>query len=142
MTAIIWPLEPNMKGLAVVNLQDALLFLMEKGALLAYDEGLRKELTAGLQAERADQAYGDATAELVAYFQRERKLEASGYVDAATADAMNQVLQQLGALTPAAGTIALDTRYAVPCQVIDVRNQPIAGLRLALFDQDPLSPHD
>ncbi len=35
-----------------------------------------------------------------------------------------------------------DSRYAVHCRVIDARELPIAGLRLELFDQDPLSPPD
>src|SRR2546426_10906529 len=99
MNKIIFPLKPKMQGEKVADLQDALQLLLDRGLLLAADEGLRRELSAGLRNERAQQTFGGATGKLLARFQEERNLRATGEVDEPTAIALNDLLERLGALT-------------------------------------------
>jgi hypothetical protein len=98
MNEIISPLTPRMQGPTVADLQDALQQCLDRGALLANDEGARRELTAGLVRERGEQTYVDATRKLVSIFQSDRHMQASGEVDAPTADALNKLLREWGLL--------------------------------------------
>jgi len=141
MNKITFSLKRQMHGPQVADLQDALKFLLERGLILGQDEGARRELLAALSAERDRQTYGRITAKLVGIFQEERRLQSTGEVDEPTANALNALLKELGVLEggEAAG---LDVRYTVACRVVDARGKPIAGLRVELFDMDPLSPPD
>jgi hypothetical protein len=146
MNKIIFPLKRQMQGPRVADLQDALTLLLERGLILGQDEGARRELLAALRPERDRQTYGDVTAKLVSIFQKERGLVnpaggVTGEVDEPTANALNALLKELGVLEggEAAG---LDVRYTVACRVVDAHGKPIAGLRVELFDMDPLSPPD
>lgn len=65
MNKIVFPLKLRMKGPEVGDLQVALQLLMDKGGLLADDEGVRRELSAALKPERAKQTYGAATRKLL-----------------------------------------------------------------------------
>ena len=145
MNKITFLLNAGMQGSAIADLQDALQLFLERRAILANDERARRELSEALKPERAEQSYGQATQTLVSIFQNERRLQASGEVDEATAKAMNALLQEWG-LLDREGTeriiTALDAKYAVPCLVVDAQEKPIAGLRVQAFDQDPKSPHD
>ena len=87
MTNIIFPLKPQMRGPEVADLQDALRQLLERSAILGDDEGARRELAAALKREREGETFGDATRKLVGIFQKARRIEVSGAIDAATADA-------------------------------------------------------
>ena len=97
MNKIIFPLKQRMQGPAVTNLQDALQVCLDRGIILANDEGARRELTAFLLRERAEQTYGSGTRKLVNAFQEERQLQGGGAVDEATAKALNGLLRELGA---------------------------------------------
>src|SRR5215207_4669673 len=98
MNRIIFPLEAGRRGPEVVDLQAALQLLLDRGAILRDDEGARRELSAMLQGERAEQFYGDVTIKVVATFQEESRLEPSGNVDEPTANAINAFLQESGLL--------------------------------------------
>jgi hypothetical protein len=89
MNKITYPLRRRMKRPEVVDLQDALQLLLDRGMLLADDEGLRRELSTALRNERAQQTFGGATGKLVGRFQKEHRLRATGVVDAETAAAIN-----------------------------------------------------
>jgi hypothetical protein len=130
-----------MQGPQVADLQDALTLLLERGLILGQDEGARREVLAALRPERDRQTYGRITAKLVGIFQEERRLQSTGEVDEPTANALNALLKELGVLEggEAAG---LDVRYTVTCRVVDARGKPIAGLRVELFNMNPLSPPD
>ncbi len=141
MNKISSPLKRQMHGPQVADLQDALTLLLERGLILGQDEGARRELLAALSAERDRQSYGKSTAKLVGIFQEERRLQSTGEVDEPTANALNALLKELGVLE--GGEAAwLDVRYTVACRVVDARGKPIAGLRVELFNMDPLSPPD
>ena len=94
MNKIIFPLKLRMKNSAVGDLQDALQLLLDRGLILANDEGARRELTAVLLRERAAQTYGSGTRKLVSIFQEERQLQTGGAVDEATAEALNVLLRE------------------------------------------------
>lgn len=98
MKKITSPLEPGQHGDPVADLQDALLFLLDKGIIFPDDESTRREMTAALAQDRQRQSYGDITAKVVAHFQRQQHLERSGQVDAPTAALLNNFLRQFGVL--------------------------------------------
>ena len=94
MNKIIFPLKLRMKNSAVGDLQDALQLLLDRGVILANDEGTRRELSAVLLRERAAQTYGSGTRKLVSIFQEERQLQTGGAVGEATAEALNVLLSE------------------------------------------------
>ena len=98
MNKITFPLSRRTQGASVLDLQNALLALLERQSLLASDEPIRRELTGVLRGEASVPTYGDATTRVVATFQRERRLPPSGEVDGPTADAINKLLRELGLL--------------------------------------------
>src|SRR5215211_9191228 len=98
MNRIIFPLEAGRRGPEVADLQNALQILLDRGTILRDDAGARRELSAMLQRERAEQLYGDVTIKVVATFQEESRLEPSGNVDEPTANEINAFLQELGLL--------------------------------------------
>ncbi|XXY16741.1 neuraminidase-like domain-containing protein [Sorangium sp. So ce216] len=150
MNKLTFPLKTRMSGPAVADLQDALRLLLDQGLLLKADAGTRKELSAALKKERAEERYGTATGALVGALQEERRLRVSKAVDEPTAKAMNSLLKKLGALASPRGTRATrgsattlpDARYTVVCRAVDARGKPIAGLRVEALDADPSSPAD
>lgn len=91
MNKITVPLQTDA---AVADLQDALQQILERGVILRDDEGARRELSAALKREHSEQMYGEATRKLVSIFQEERRLEVSGGVDEATANAINVLLRE------------------------------------------------
>ena len=88
MTQVTFPLTYRQRGAAVANLQDALLQLLARGAILADEVKTRQDLAAALKGERARSTYGSATREPVRAFQAGRSLEPHGDVDEATATAI------------------------------------------------------
>jgi hypothetical protein len=58
MNRIIFPLEPQMQGPEVADLQVALQLLLDRVVILQDNEGTRHELSTALQHERAEQIYG------------------------------------------------------------------------------------
>lgn len=149
MNPITFPLEPQMRGQKVADLQDALKFLLDRGAMKAMEPPNRptaaelRALAEALRAERASKVFGDATRQLVFIFQIQNRLgdHRHGVVDEATANALNALLKELGALDKG-DTAFVDSRYTVLCRAVDARGKPVAGLRIELFDQDPRTPPD
>lgn len=94
MNKIVFPLEPHMQGPTVVDLQDGLLFLFDKGLLLRENEAARRELAQALKQERERQAFTGATSKLVGIFQKEHGLPPTGEVDERTAAALNKDIFQ------------------------------------------------
>lgn len=126
MNRITFPLNSGMQGSAVADLQDALQLFLDRRALLANDEGARRELSEVLKRERAEQTYGGATEKLVTIFQEERRLEISGAVDEATAKAMNALLQEWGLLEQ-----TNSPRLVVSGAVQREDNLPLSNLRVS-----------
>src|SRR5262245_25991297 len=104
MNPITSPLGLHSQGPDVANLQADLLLLLERGVLRVEPVAAR-ELAAKLKAESADSTYGAATAKIVAIFQslHQEIHGLEGAVDDATAQALNAVLRELGALDPLPG---------------------------------------
>ena len=139
MNKVTFPLKPQMRGQNVADLQDALRLLLERGVIFADEQDARRELSALLERERGQATYGPATTKLVGRFQEERRLQSTGGVDEATAQAINILLKEWGLLDdePAA-----DTAYTLVCRVVDDQGEPLAGVRVEAFDQDPKTAHD
>ena len=70
MKNVTFPLEPQMQGVEVANLQAGLQAFINKGAILTDDKPAREKLSTLLQQEQATQQYGRATQTLVSIFQR------------------------------------------------------------------------
>src|SRR5262245_18785737 len=98
MNNVTFPLKLQMKGRAVADLQEALLKLVERSDALRDDEGVGPELVIALKREREAKTFGEATRKLVGLFQRAVRIEDTGAVDSATADALNALLRQWGLL--------------------------------------------
>lgn len=129
MNNIIFPLRPQMRGPEVADLQDTLRQLLERSAILSDDEGARRELAAALKRERETETFGDATRKLVGIFQKTRRIEASGAVDAATADALNTLLREWGLLDQPNGR----TIQVVSGEVRREDGVPMNGVRVRAF---------
>ncbi len=98
MKNITAPIKKTDLGNAVANLQDCLLFLLEKSPTIV-PAIERPTLLAGLPVEWAAQRYGDITAKIVLLFQQTQTqflLKLTGDVDEATAAALNGMLKPLG----------------------------------------------
>lgn len=145
MDKIVFPLRKGMNGSAVGDLQQALHLCLLRGLIVADDEATRQQLSSALAHDRGSRVYGDATGTLVELFRKEQGFPGHT-VDRRTANALNSYLRAFGVLPAATGNgydaSTLDTRYTLRCQVRDARGQPIAGLRIETWDQDPRSPHD
>lgn len=100
MNAIAFPLNRDSRGPEVVDLQEALLLILARGAVFGEDEGAREELGSAVRHEADEHVYGDATARVVSVFQEERQLgvEEHGAVDRTTAAALNALLGEWGVL--------------------------------------------
>ena len=99
MQKIVAPLRVGDRGPTVVNLQDILQLFLDRGILLANQEGAKQDLTPTLQRERAEQSYQRATRKLVSIFQEEQRIQPQlefGNVDERTAEVMNAILRELG----------------------------------------------
>jgi peptidoglycan hydrolase-like protein with peptidoglycan-binding domain len=102
---VISPLGAGGTGPAVASLQDALLLLLERKLIQAFDAPNRptqadlQSLTASLNQERAQGLFGQATQQLVRYFQVQQGLgdTLGGAIDDATAAKFNELLQAIGA---------------------------------------------
>lgn len=100
MDRIIFPLTSGMRGQYVANLQEGLLLLLQKGVIQVAEEE-RPFFEERLRQEQQEQVYQDITQRLVFTFQEQHRLAPNGEVDEPTANALNAVLQELGAFGPA-----------------------------------------
>jgi len=97
MQLIQAPVNPNSSQATIANLQDALLLLLQRGTYQLGDAD-RQAFVERLRPEREAQKYADLTRKLVAVFQEQRHLRPTGEVDEATAQAINAILREFGAL--------------------------------------------
>ena len=132
MNKITFPLKSRMTGSTVADLQDALQQILERGVILRDDEDTRRELTATLQRERAEQTYGKATSKLVSVFQEARQLQASGAVDEPTANALNALLKEWGVLEES-GTGEV---FVVRGRVVSHELRGVAKQRVVVVDKN------
>lgn len=129
MNKIVSPLKPDMHGSTVADLQDGLLFLLDKGLLLRENDGARRELAAALKQERERQAFAGATGKLVGMFQKERGLQTTGEVDEHTAAALNDAIFHEEEHPP-------EFQYLVRGQVLYRGGLPIPGLMVRAFHRE------
>ena len=109
MNLILAPIRPDDQGPAVANLHDAL-----------------DALGWAVNGPDRDQfRLGRATQKALLAFQQREKLEPSGEVDGATATRLNQRLDEAGRLS-----------YRVSGRVLDPRQRPQPGQRVAAYDVD------
>jgi hypothetical protein len=87
MSPIQAPIKLHDRGDTVVNLQDALLMLLQKSVLRVTAEE-RREYRECLRREREDRVFARTTEKLVAMFQQQHGIHYSGEVDEATAQAL------------------------------------------------------
>ena len=95
------PIKSNQSGAEVVNLQEGLLFILDKQILnfaqaRASDPNRANELHDQTRAEMHERLYGGTTGEVVQIFQEQNRLGVTGEVDDATAAALNRLLQEFG----------------------------------------------
>lgn len=144
MMKVTFPLKWQMRGRKVIVLQDALLLLLEEGAIFAADNDASQRMVALLEKERARRFFGKVTRRFVAAFQHKRGLERSGEVDEATANAINALLAELG--EPEAPETSGDRRvrgrvvghqgHRLRLEAVDVRVGEVARLGEAVADAD------
>jgi hypothetical protein len=100
MKLVVAPLKLRDRGEAVSNLRDALLALLRVGTIRATDEERRAFEAALRRGQR--QLFGQSIQRLVMLVQRQQaerfRLEPSGQVDTATADALGTLLSEAGLL--------------------------------------------
>src|SRR5437879_685212 len=109
-----------MQGPAVSDLQDALLLLIERKVIKTFTGRGRptvkeiETLAENLKQERARSTFGEATRQLVRYFQSQQKLgdQLAGVVEAKTAAALNKVLTDLGAFSPSPSFTVAESVYS------------------------------
>ena len=140
MNKIMFPLNEDMSGAAVADLQDALMALVGRGVLLAAESDLnRARLLVGLRRERADQNYGRTTSRLVQQFQQERRLAATGAVAERTAAALNDLLTELGLLPEEPRPeepLPEQPGFEVRGRVSLADGSPAVGLKVVAVDRD------
>ncbi|MCP9463226.1 MAG: neuraminidase-like domain-containing protein [Nitrospira sp.] len=137
MNPITFPLEPQMRGQKVANLQDALKFLLERGAMKAMEPPNRptaaelRALAEALRAERASKVFGDATRQLVFIFQIQNRLgdHRHGVVDEATAELLNRLIEELTGEERR-------PEFVVRGTVRDADGHPVMGVLIRAFDRD------
>lgn len=130
MNKIVFPLKPHMEGPTVADLQDGLLFLLERSFLLRENEGARRELAQALKQERERQAFAGATGKLVGIFQKEHGLQATGEVDERTAAVLNE------AIFHEEEPPAPEFQFLVRGQVLYRGGLPIPGLMVRAFHRE------
>lgn len=137
MNKITFPLKPEMRGDTVANLQDGLLLLLDTNrALFTPSPTLTNipettdwpKVIKSLQKEREKNFYGKVTRALIDNFQKVNNLEASGFVDELTADALNRLLTEHGFLDKS-------EQYSVSGQVAEVDGTGINDMVVRAYDK-------
>lgn len=130
------PIKPGDKSPEVANLQDALRLLLERNVIrptASSTDPTVDELSKTIEQlnhERAQSLYGDTTRDLIAILQRQYRLEdgLGGAVEDRTANLINRLLRELGALDEAEPWIVKGTVYAA--------GKPRADVVVAAYDRD------
>lgn len=135
MNKITFPLEPDMNGPQVRDLQDALQLFLDRNIIIIpvggeTPSGWKLTLLAAFNEERIEQIYGSATRQLVEFFQVQRNLEVDGVVNEPTALAMNQLLDELS------GSAGGQSEYLVKGTIHYFDGCPATGVDVSAFDRD------
>jgi len=117
---------PGSAADAIVNLQDALLFLIEKGRLV-----VPREEQEALRDDRAHEVYREGTSRSVDAFRDQQGIEPGEIVDERTAEALNRLLDELGAFESPAS----DLRHVVSGRVRQEDVEPLRGISVRAFDE-------
>jgi|GEM_PF-284238 len=148
MHLIVPPVNPESRRPDIENLQHGLLLLLERGALPVAEEE-RERLATRLKTELRAAAYRTNTRKLIIGFQEQRGLQGSGVVDERTAEVLNALLREHGAFEGSPGQHeepsrqgeeVAPARFVIVCRVVDARDEPIAGLRVEMFDTPADAP--
>ncbi len=131
---ILSPINPSSPAGDITNLQDALLFLFEQGQFVSRtppDQPSAEELAAlvaKLRRERVQESYGEATRQLVFFFQLQSGLgdNSRGLVDDRTLTRLNELLKQLGAFEQEPASRS----YIVTGEVRREDDLPLLGMRV------------
>ena len=99
MDKIVAPIRTQDKGPAVANLQQAMLFIIEKRQLTPANRTLASWKDS-LSGEIANQLFGQGTLQLLLALLPALHLPGADFITGSVADALNNVLQDLGAFTP------------------------------------------
>ena len=137
MFAIAATIKSGEDGPKVVNLQAALLLLLERGIFKSFDPSDHpsaddlKALAEKLRAEQSAQVFGEATRQLLVYFQVQQGLgdHLRGVVEEPTAKALNELLGQHG-------VVFEPVDYLVKGRVTDTQGRPRSGLKVVAYDRD------
>ncbi|PTQ91460.1 PA14 domain-containing protein [Nitrosomonas nitrosa] len=133
---IIPPLDRSDHGADVVNLQEALLLLLEQQIIKLSDQYFPL-LYQGLKNEQISQIYNDYTEKLIGIFQEQFStkfhLSVNGEVDLPTADALNHLLTELGALPSGQNE---EETFTVDGKVQSVSRAGVNRLRVVIVDKN------
>jgi hypothetical protein len=134
MKKVIFPLRKGDTGSEVVNLQDALSLMIEKGAIKPGTRDLLRTWKKGLSSERSGKVYGTTTVEFVKHFQRSQGVPKSGQVKKNTAAAINKLLQEWGLINQPPEPEAAE--YLIQGQVLQADATPLAGVLVRTFTKE------
>jgi len=133
---IIPPLHLNDRGTDVVNLQEALLLLIER-QVVQLPEGEKQFYGEGLQRGLQNQIYDSYTAKFIELFQSRFSsrfsLRVNAEVDSPTAEALNTLLKELGALSSGQNE---DESFTVDGNVMSATRAGVDGLRVVIVDKN------
>lgn len=119
---------PGTAADAVANVQDALLLLIDKQRIRLPDDR-RDDLEAGLRRDRDAGIYSTGTGNVIVTVRQQFQLSPGEVVDQPTADVLNRLLQELGALD------APQPEWVVRGQIIDAGG-PVNGIAVSVYDRD------
>jgi hypothetical protein len=128
MNKIAFPLNRETQGRKLADLHAALQALLERSMILPNDDQARNGATNGLNRDRLQRSYGAATSRLVKAFQADRQLTRTGDVDEPTAEALNELLREMGLLDAHNGD-----HESIEGTIFFERGRPAENLRLRLY---------
>ncbi|MBW4660244.1 MAG: peptidoglycan-binding protein [Drouetiella hepatica Uher 2000/2452] len=121
---IVAPLRIGDRSAEVFKLQTGLILLIDHQLLRL--SGDKQNLYERLLQEQKEQIYSDYTVTIISIFQKQSQLNSTGEVDQATADALNQLLQNLNS----------STCIEVRGRLTDVNKRGLAKYTISLFEYD------
>jgi hypothetical protein len=134
MNEIIPPIRPHDHSPAVTNLEEALLFIVEKRHLGPAGLSLAR-WQQDLSTETATQSFGTGTSRLLASLRTELHLPDGEFVNEETAEALNQQLAELGAFQEEA-----QTAFVVDGKVVSRSRAGVGTLRIQIADKNVGDP--
>ncbi|MBM9614521.1 peptidoglycan-binding protein [Desulfobulbus rhabdoformis] len=134
MEKITCPLKKGDKGSAIVNLQDALLVMLDRKVITPISSRILLVWKTGLASERSSQTYGTATFSIVKKFQEDHSLKPDGVIGQQTMVAINRLLDKWGLLEQ--NTEPESSPYKVQGHVKQADGRRYVGGLVRVFDKD------